>query len=247
MATIRTKRYFRFQPIDVNGLQAVLNLLSGFDAWTYTLCYPTEEIEVTRFAEVKAIVATKGPTLRSKIVARSDGGRYACFDATTSSFIKVEYFSREVDPGSKIDEIQKALLLQPLQRLIDTTFIAHGFHPIGKAYAGEVRLFFEALGIKVESGEYFEPGSVPDKVKSRIENSDMFVAIVTPQDDQTWITQETLLADSLGKQPFVLVDNRTAYKAGMFGDKEYIPFSDGCISEAFVKILQGLSKLRGTT
>jgi hypothetical protein len=138
------------------------------------------------------------------------------------------------------------LSLRPLQRLIDSTFIAHGFDETGKRYASEVRLFLEALSIKVETGEYFEPGSVPDKVKSRIEGCDMFVAIVTPQDNQTWITQETVFADSKGKQPFVLVDNTMDYRAGMLGENEYIAFTPGWISEGFVKILQGLNKLRGS-
>jgi len=248
MARIRTKRYFRYHDIDANGLQAVLDVLtSGFDSWTYSLRYATEDIEVNRIADVKSLIATKGPTRRYKLKAKSNGGRWACFDALSSNAISVECFSSHIDPDVKIDAIQQALGLIPLERLIDTTFVAHGFDDIGKAYAGEARLFFEALGIKVETGEYYEPGNVPDKVKARIENCDMFVAIVTPQDDHTWITQETMFADSKGKQPVVMVDNSVDYKAGMLGDKEYIPFTAGHLSEGFIRILQGLNKLRGTT
>lgn len=247
MSSIRTKRYFRYQPVDVNGLRAVLDILErGFDTWTYTLRYASEDIEVNRFADVKSIVATKGPARRVRITAKSSGGRRACFDATDSRFISVEYYSQKINPDNEINKIQNALSLRPLQRLIDTTFVAHGFDSTGKKYAGEVRLFFEALNIAVETGEYFEPGKIPDKVKTRIQNADMFVAVVTPQDDHTWITQETLFADANGKQPFVLVDRCVDYKPGMLGDNEYIPFVEGCISEAFVKMLQGINKFRGT-
>ncbi len=245
MAAIRARRYFRFQPVDVNGLAAVLDILDGFDSWTYTLQYPAEEIEVTTFADAKSIIAAKGPTRRCKIAAKSSGGRRAAFNATEANFISIEYYSRRVDPNAVIDKIQKALSLRPLQRVIDSTFVAHGFDDNGKKYAGEVRVFFESLRIKVETGEYFEPGSVPEKVKARIDSSDMFIAIVTPQDNHTWITQETLYADAKGKQPFVLVDRQVPYKPGMLGDSEYIPFTAGCISETFVKIIQGMNKLSG--
>jgi len=245
MTPIRTKRYFRYQPVDVNGLWAVVEILAGFDSWTYTLRYPAEDIEVNRFADVKSIVATKGPTRRAKVNAKSSGGRRACFDATDSRFISVEYYSQEINPDNQIEKIRNVLSLRPLQRLIDTAFVAHGFDDTGKKYAGEVRLFLETLNISVETGEYFEPGSIPNKVKARIENCDMFVAVVTPQDDHTWITQEPLFADAKGKQPLILVDREVDYKPGMLGDNEYIPFTAGCISEAFVKMLQGINNLRG--
>ncbi len=248
MARIRTKRYFRQRPIDVNALQAVLDVLtSGFDSWSYTLRYSSEDIEVNRIADVKSIIATKGPTRRCKLNAKSNGGRWARFDALSSNAISVECYSSQIDPDTKIDAVQEALALVPLERIIESTFIAHGFDDVGKAYAGEARLFFESLGIRVETGEYYEPGNVPDKVKNRIEDCDMFVALVTPQDDHTWITQETMFADSNGKQPIVMVDDSVNYKAGMLGDKEYIPFPAGHLSHGFVRILQGLNKLRGTT
>lgn len=247
MPRIRTKRYFRFQNVDVNAMTAVIDVLkSGMDYWTYTLRYSTEDIDVNRFSDVKSIIATKGPTRRCKIFAKSDGGRFGCFDALSSNYISVEYYSKQIDPDKKINEIQQSLQLVPLKRLIDSVFIAHGFDNAGKAYAGKARLFFEELGIKVETGEYYEPGNVPDKVKSRIESCDIFMAIVTPQDDHTWITQETIFAASKDKQPIVLVDDSLNFKSGMLGDIEYIHFTHEHLSDSFIKILQGLNKLRGT-
>ena len=247
MATIRTKRFFQFKKIDVNGLSAVLALLKkGFTSWKYTLRYPTEDIEVNRFDDVKSIVATKGQARGWKLDCKSSGGRWACFDSLSSKFISIEFYSSQVNPDEPITAIQEALELIPLQRLIESVFIAHGFDDLGTVYANEVRIFFQELGIHVETGEYFEPESVPDKVKQRIEKCDIFVAIVNPQDDHTWIIQETSFAHSKEKQLIILVDHEANFKAGLLGDIEYIPFYRERISEGFVKILQGLNKIRGT-
>ena len=78
------------------------------------------------------------------------------------------------------------------------------------------------IGVEPVTGRHFEPSSVAEKVKRRIENSDAFLAIITPQDDQTWIIQETTYAESKNKYPFLLVEQGTEMKQGLLGDREYI-------------------------
>lgn len=249
MGVRRIKRYYRYQVVDLNGLRAVRNILNErfdtTDTRRYRLIYPADEIEVETFDEVSQLFVTRGPTARHTTVASSSGGRYASFDATSNSQIVVEYQSGTINVEAEVAKIEKALSLQPLQKVIESAFIGHGFDAKGKAYAQEVGQFLRLLGIRVSTGEYFEPTSVSEKVKRRIAENDLFVAIVTAQDDRTWIIQETTYADSLNKQPFVLIETTVDQKRALRGDKEDIFFPDGHVSEAFIKILQGMRKLRG--
>jgi len=117
MTSTRVKRYFRYQAVDVNGLAAVRDIFNskdGFDIpWKYTLRYPAEDIEVSLFADLQSVVVTKGNPKRCKISVKSSGGRYGCFDAISSDYISVEYYSKKIDPSTQIDKVQKALSLHP--------------------------------------------------------------------------------------------------------------------------------------
>lgn len=249
MGVRRIKCYYRHQPVDLNGLQAVREILNqrfdGTNLRRYRLVYPSDEVEVDSFDEVTELFASRGPTTRHAVVAKSSGGRYACFDTTNLAQIVLEYHSGELNVEAEVAKIEKALSLRPLQRLIQSAFIAHGFDQKGKTYAQQISQFLRLLGVAVTTGEYFEPTSVSEKVKRRIAENDMFVAVVTPQDDRTWIIQETTYADSLNKHPIVLIETTIEQKRGLRGDQEDVFFPDGHVSEAFVKILQGLRKLRG--
>ena len=249
MATRRIKRYYQYQAIDLNGLDAVRTVFnqrfSASEFRRYRLVYPSDEIEVSTIDDVKEIFVRKGPTSKFTIVARSTGGRFASFDSTSLAQIVVEYHSKELNVETEIEKVERAVSLRPLQRLVQSGFIAHGFDDKGKVYAQQVAEFLRLLGLTTTTGEYFEPTSVSEKVKKRILEGDIFIAIVTPQDDRTWIIQETTYADSLNKHPFVLVETTVDHKRGLRGDQEEIFFPENHVSETFIKILQGLRRLRG--
>jgi hypothetical protein len=249
MSISRITRFYRFQPIDLNGINAVRQVLnSSFDSNAlrrYRLIYPSDEIEVKVHDDVAHVFASRGPTFRFSILAKTSAGRYALFDATHFDRIFVDFTSAQLNVTAEVQKIEQAVSLRPLQRLVQSAFIAHGFDDKGKRYALEVAEFLRLLGIAAITGEYFEPVSISEKVKRWIVESDIFIAIVTPQDDLTWIVQETTFADSLDKQPFILVENTVEPKRGLRGDHEDIFFPEGHISESFIKLLQGIRKLRG--
>ncbi|MCR9202682.1 MAG: hypothetical protein NXI04_28905 [Planctomycetaceae bacterium] len=251
MSKRRVKRFYAYQPIDLRGIDAARKILNnrfdGNNLRRYKLVYTNQEIEVDNFDAVTAMFGIHGPTERHAITAKSSGGRYAFLDFTNRNCISLEYHSSEINPEPEIGKIAEALALRPLNRVINSAFVAHGFDEVGKKYAFEVRMFLELLGISVVTGEYYEPRSVSDKVRGRIAANDAFVAIVTPQDDHTWIIQETTLADSLGKQPIVLVEQTAEHKRGLRGDNEDIYFPAGHVSETFNRILQGFHTIRGTS
>ena len=67
-------------------------------------------------------------------------------------------------------------------------------------------------------------------------------AIFTAGDDATWLTQESLLA-SLSKPLFLLKEKNYAFKPGLLGDHEYIPFTSPAIETTFIPILEGIREL----
>ncbi len=219
---MRLKRFYRYKQIDLNGVDAVRTIFNEkvVDGRTYQLEYPSEIIEVSDFDGVKELFARQGQPLGVLVQSKSPGGRFACFDATSLDHISVEYFSNEVKPGPEVAKLEQRLGLQRLERLVRTAFIAHGFDDKGQAYAREISEFLRLIGVEPVTGRHFEPSSVAAKVKKRIENSGAFIAIITPQDDQTWVIQETTYAESNNKYPFLLVEQGTEMKQGLLGDRE---------------------------
>lgn len=143
------------------------------------------------------------------------------------------------DPHSKIlDAVEPVLSVERLDEVpgasrITSAFIAHAFDDEGSRYAHEVTLFLQLIGIRSESGRAFEPKRVSDKVLQRLARHDMLVAIATPQQDHTRITQEITTAAALGKHLFILKHADASLKEGILGDHEVIPFPNGHVSSAF--------------
>ena len=63
-----------------------------------------------------------------------------------------------------------------------------------------------------------------------------------PHED-TWLTQESVLGEVKGKAVFLIKQHGADFKSGLFGDREYIPFSGTTIETAFIPILEGLREL----
>jgi hypothetical protein len=103
----------------------------------------------------------------------------------------------------------------------------------------------QAYGLLVRTGEEYQPNQVSDKIRGLIDLSDLFFAIVLPQEDRSWITGELHYAFHKGKEPFVLEESGSGYKAALLGDWENIRFNAGHISESFTKILEGFRRIRG--
>ena len=90
----------------------------------------------------------------------------------------------------------------------------------GTSYANELARFLTLLEIRCESGRAFSPKRVSDKVNARLAKHDMFVAIASPQEDYTWITQEIATAAALKKHVFILKESGVDLKEGILGDHE---------------------------
>ena len=149
-----------------------------------------------------------------------------------------------------VDSITDYLGLEPgdefcaQSNLERTAFIAHRFDSAGTELADKLARFLELLGIKVSSGRSFSPGPVSSKVKSRIKSQALFFLIISPGEDNTWLTQESILGIFQDKPLFRLREESAKLKTGILTDYEYIPFESLNIQNTFIPILEGLRELK---
>jgi len=153
------------------------------------------------------------------------------------------------DEPTVMDEITGFLGLQAEERVIlrpcpaRTAFIAHRFDAAGIDSADKLARFLELLGFAVLTGRGYAPKSVAAKVRARIEQQAVIFVILSPGSDDTWLTQESVLADVKGKPLIVVKEKSCEFKSGLLADHEFIPFNLPCIETTFIPILEGLREL----
>ena len=147
-----------------------------------------------------------------------------------------------------VDDIAAFLALQadevqPRRKVDRTAFIAHRFDELGEQLADRLARFLSLLGFEVQTGRGFSPKPVSAKVKERLNLQSIVFAILTPGDDATWLTQESVIGLAGDKPLFVLRDTNADFRPGILGDLEFVPFTAPKIEAAFVPILEGLKEL----
>jgi hypothetical protein len=143
-----------------------------------------------------------------------------------------------------IDKLRERVMvlekaLQASERKL-TIFLSYRFDPVGKNYASTVRDLLELVGVTVVTGESYEPRTIQDKVKSRLEGIDAVVLIQADDDKSAWVRDEINRAQT----PVIpLVQSGLTFDKGLFGDLEFIEFKQGHIADTFTKLLEGLNFL----
>lgn len=122
-------------------------------------------------------------------------------------------------------------------------FIAHRFDDDGEEAANKVALFLTLLGFECVTGRGYAPGSVAEKVKSRLQAQAVVVVLLTPGEDSTWLVQESLLSNLVGKPLILVKEAKAVFKPGLLSDHEFIPFFAPRIEQAFIPLLEGLRAL----
>ena len=131
----------------------------------------------------------------------------------------------------------------PSASLARSAFVAHRFDAEGEQVADRLARFLDLLGFDVKTGRGYSPESISEKVRKRIESQALLFVILTPGEDPTWLTQESILAYAKDKRVFVLRDSRVPYKPAFFVDLEYITFESPAVERTFIPILEGLREL----
>lgn len=250
---MKIKRYYLKQSIELVEIRSILAVLMTDLKWQITenkfvLYYAGEDVEIDQVDDLRIVVDQRG---RPACVFGSF--QSAAFDLveiqTCGSDVTVMTVDRKDGaPDEVFGRVEPMLglkrITEAISQSIRSAFIAHAFDDEGRRYASEVSRFLELLDIKNESGVGFSPQSVAGKVTERLARNDMFVAIVTPQKDTTWLIQECITAKVTKKPVFLLKRDDVEFKSGMLGDLEFIPFPCGHVSETFVHILQGVRAIK---
>ncbi len=152
-------------------------------------------------------------------------------------------------PEEPLASVMQLLNLSPQEpvqsekELPRKVFIAHRFDNAGEEAAIKVSRFLTLLGFECVSGRGYAPGSVVDKVKSRLQAQAVVVVVMTPGEDSTWLVQESLFSSLVGKPLLLVKEAKAEFKSGLLADHEFIPFSAPRIEQAFIPLLEGLRAL----
>ena len=248
-------RYYHKRPIESAHIGAIRDLLTQTFSWglasaSYHLYYASEVYQLAKMADVGDVVEKMGQPAEVVVRFVSQQGRTLKLDSLDQGRITVEADNGNNSPSKLLDAIESRLALERIGEkcrdvLISSAFITHAFDDEGTAYANELARFLGYLGIECQSGRGFAPGSIAEKVSSRLAKHDMFVAILTPQEDNTWVTQEIATAKALDKHIFIMKEAGVRLKPGILGDHEYIQFPRGQLSKAFIPVLEGLAEIIG--
>lgn len=143
-------------------------------------------------------------------------------------------------------------------------FLAHSFNESDIALAEQLGKYLESCGFEVISGEKAENTAVGEKVRTRIDSSDIFIGLFTRTAQivrttsllhrlsevllkknalyvaSSWIMQESGYAIGRMKRIVFLVEDGVTAIPGLQGDLEYISFLRCSFEKIFVKINQML-------
>ncbi len=202
--------------------------------------------------EAIANVRKHGPPKRYSINLTTSGGSKS-FSLSRDRNIHDEQYlvvgMNGVEDSAQLDGIVELFGLTPDELATfqsvpsRTAFVAHKFDRTGNEAADKLARFLELLGFAVQTGRGYAPGPISEKVLARIERQSTIFAILTPGDDNTWLTQESIVAEVQDKPLFILKERTAEFKPGILADHEFIPFENSGLEATFVPILEGLREL----
>jgi len=132
-------------------------------------------------------------------------------------------------------------------------FISMSFDESDQDINQYVTNILEVLGIDFETGERYSKDSIPQKVQSRIRNSDLFIIIFVKRDKivndgyttPSWLVKELGIAQGSRKDVIAWVERGIKDIAGLNYEKEVIYFERDNVKEmkkATIKFLEALQE-----
>lgn len=216
---------------------------------------PSREKLVEKFGELERYFSKIGIAMQASAYGRV----FPLFDTALDAKLfdnpgKGESLSMAIQMATKAIGIAKSLDDKEIKRLNKETpiiFISHNFDEKNKAIAQKFIDFISKFDVAISLGSETDTISVSEKVKTKINDADIVVAIMTKdeQDDKgvwspsKWIIEELAyaLADK-NKEIIRLLENGCDSEGRIFGDKEYISFERENPSEALIKLAEVLNK-----
>jgi hypothetical protein len=216
---------------------------------------PLREKLIENFGELERYFVKMGiPTKAS-----SYGRVFPVFDSALEenlldNLVKDEALPMALQMAIKAVGVVKSLNDKDFEKLGKKTpiiFVSYNFADKNKGITTTFKNFISKFDVAISEGSETDTISVSEKVKTKIDDADIVVAIMTKdeQDDKgnwspsKWIIEELAyaLADK-NKEIIRLLEKGCDSNGRIFGDKEYIQFERENTSEALIKLAEVLNK-----
>jgi hypothetical protein len=108
-----------------------------------------------------------------------------------------------------------------------------------------VERFLTLLDVEVVTAAAYEPRRISDKVLERMNQAlDFEVLLVPSEGESSWLRDEINEARTKGLRVIPLVHEAAKFDQGLFGDIEYVKYSDGHIGDTMPSLLEALHFIR---
>ena len=126
-----------------------------------------------------------------------------------------------------------------------TCFISLRFDEKSKELLKKLKKFLTLLDIEVITGLEYQPRRISEKVSEKLNlDIDFLIYIITNEGESFWTRDEIAIGYAKDYYAIPLVEKGAKFNSGIFGDLEYIDFSEGCIEKTFIKILEGIKYIK---
>ena len=117
-------------------------------------------------------------------------------------------------------------------------FLGRHFDASGDKSAASLRRFLHLLGFDVVEGERYTSQTIPEKVRSRIDDQALYLALITTARTHDWLTAEAAYALGKDKHVVLLVEEGAKFNPTILGqDLEQIRFPADSVEKSFVPLL----------
>ncbi len=132
-----------------------------------------------------------------------------------------------------------------MDRKTPVVFVSYNFADKNKELASSIISFLDSQGVAVLVGSEPTPNSVSEKVKGKINDSDIVVGLMTKDEEDTeghwsaskWIRDELAYALADSERVVIRMIEEGCDTAGrIFGDREYIPFNQQNLAPALIRL-----------
>lgn len=124
-------------------------------------------------------------------------------------------------------------------------FLSYRFSSENEASILKLQRFLTLLNIDVITGDKYEPRGISEKVLSKLTSPlDFLIIFIASDGESSWTRDEIAFARHEGLPVIPIVQDGKQFTPGIFGDLEYIPFTEGYIESTFLKLLDALQFIR---
>ena len=138
-----------------------------------------------------------------------------------------------------------------LTRRTPILFLSHSFRKENEELIAQINTLLSSFPVSVVTGAKPATGSITEKVKGLVDDSNFILSILTRDEEQKdgswspskWVYDEIAYVQGQKKPVIMLLEENASYKEGISGDAEYIRFNRSNLTDALLKLVTVLNSL----